>query len=158
MKDIVDRAYALLIQIGKLCQPVFLLAIRLYFFWQLLIIGWGKLINHGKVTEYFASLGIPFPGLNVYVVGLTECLGGALILVGLISRLASIPVIVAMIVAYFAGDPQAVASFFSDSDKFVKADPFPFLFSALIIFCFGPGWFSLDNLLKRLWDRRRQYR
>jgi putative oxidoreductase len=158
MNGIVDRAYELLIQIGRFCQPVFLLVIRLYFFWQLIIIGWGKLTNLSKVTEYFASLGIPLPGLNAYVVGLTECLGGALLFVGLVSRLASIPVIVAMIVAYLAGDPEAIASFFSDPDKFVKADPFPFLLSALIVFCFGPGWFSVDNLLKWLRARHRQDR
>ena len=40
----------------------------------------------------------------------------------------------------------------SNSDKFVKADPFPFLLLALIVLAFGPGQLSVDALLKRkLW-------
>jgi putative oxidoreductase len=39
---------------------------------------------------------------------------------------------------------------FSDPDKFVKADPFPFLFTALIILVFGPGLFSIDALMKQI--------
>jgi putative oxidoreductase len=152
--SILERAYPLLIKIGMYCQPGFLLAIRVYFFWQLLIIGWGKLTNLGKVTEYFSNLGISLPGLSAGVVGLTECLGGALMLVGLVSRLAAVPVIISMVVAYLVGDPEAITKFFNDSDKFVKADPFPFLFSALIIFCFGPGSISVDTLLGKFWKRR----
>jgi uncharacterized membrane protein YphA (DoxX/SURF4 family) len=42
----------------------------------------------------------------------------------------------------------------SNSDKFVKADPFPFLLLALIVFVFGPGQLSLDALFERkLWHR-----
>jgi putative oxidoreductase len=36
---------------------------------------------------------------------------------------------------------------FSDPDKFVKADPFPFLLAALIILVFGPGKISLDAVI-----------
>lgn len=61
-----------------------------------------------------------------------------------------------MIVAYITADFDAVANIFTDPDKFVKADPFPFLLSALIIYVFGPGEFSLDTLLKRRWKTRHQ--
>ena len=54
-----------------------------------------------------------------------------------------------MIVAYTAADFDALSHFLSDSDKFVKADPFPFLLTALIIYVFGPGEFSVDAVLKR---------
>jgi hypothetical protein len=43
---------------------------------------------------------------------------------------------------------RAVSGMFSDPDKFVKADPFPFLLTALIVFVFGSGRFSVDALLK----------
>jgi hypothetical protein len=33
---------------------------------QLFLTGKGKLANIGKVTEFFASLGIPLPTLNAY--------------------------------------------------------------------------------------------
>jgi hypothetical protein len=35
----------------------------------------------------------------------------------------------------------------------VKADPFPFLVTALMVFVFGPGRFSVDALLK--WGSRK---
>jgi hypothetical protein len=56
-----------------------------------------------------------------------------------------------MIVAYITADFDAVANIFTDPDKFVKADPFPFLLTALIIYVFGPGEFSLDKVLKKRW-------
>ena len=56
-----------------------------------------------------------------------------------------------MIVAYITADFDAVSNILADPDKFVKADPFPFLLTALIIYVFGPGEFSLDTLLKRRW-------
>jgi hypothetical protein len=58
-----------------------------------------------------------------------------------------------MIVAYFTADFEAVSNIFSDPDKFVKADPFPFLLTALIVLVFGPGRFSVDALLK--WRARK---
>ena len=53
-----------------------------------------------------------------------------------------------MTVAYLTADFEAVSNIFSDPDKFVKADPFPFLLTALIVLIFGPGRFSVDALLK----------
>jgi hypothetical protein len=53
-----------------------------------------------------------------------------------------------MSVAYLTADFEAVSNIFSDPDKFVKADPFPFLLTALIVLVFGPGRFSVDALLK----------
>jgi uncharacterized membrane protein YphA (DoxX/SURF4 family) len=58
-----------------------------------------------------------------------------------------------MIVAYLTADFETVSGIFSDPDKFVKADPFPFLLNALIVFVFGPGRFSVDALLK--WGSRK---
>ena len=70
----------------------------------------------------------------------------------LASRLAAIPVLFTMIVAYLTADQEAVAGMLSNSDKFVKADPFPFLLIALIVLAFGPGQLSVDALFKqKLW-------
>ena len=52
-----DRFFALL---SKLQSP-FLLAVRLYWGWQLAESGWGKLHNLAKVTEFFTSLNLPMP-------------------------------------------------------------------------------------------------
>jgi putative oxidoreductase len=93
--------------------------LRVYFFWQLFQTGQGKLAHIENNSDYFASLGIPLPTLNAY-----------------------------MAVAYLTADLEAVTGIFSDPDKFVKADPFPYLISALIVLAFGPGKFSIDALIK----------
>ena len=68
--------------------------------------------------------------------------------------MAAIPVAATMTVAYLTADLEAVTSIFSDPDKFVKADPFPYFICALILLVFGPGKFSPDALVTaKLEDR-----
>jgi putative oxidoreductase len=141
---------------GRFCQSVLLLLIRIYFFWQLFKIGLAKLNNIGTVITFFTKLGIPYPDINAWVVAGTECFGGILIVIGLASRLTSIPVTISMAVAYWVGDNVAVLNICGHPDKFLKADPFPFFFAALIILCFGPGWFSLDAMVVTLLRRKRE--
>lgn len=142
------RGYELLVSGANLFQSPFLLLLRIYFFWQLFQTGQGKLAHIDKISDYFGSLGIPWPTLNAYMAGATETFGSVLLIVGLASRLTAIPITVVMAVAYLTADLEAVAGIFSDPDKFVKADPFPFLISALIVLVFGPGKFSIDALIK----------
>jgi uncharacterized membrane protein YphA (DoxX/SURF4 family) len=78
-----------------------------------------------------------------------ECFVSLLLMIGLASRLTAIPVAVTMAVAYLTADLEAVTSIFSDPDKFVKADPFPYFICALIVLVFGPGRFSIDALRHR---------
>lgn len=139
---------------GSFCQSALLLLIRIYFFWQLFKIGLGKLENIATPISFFTKLGIPFPEINAWVVACTECFGGILIVVGLASRLAAVPVTIAMAVALWVADSNAVLNIWGHPDKFLKADPFPFFLAALIVLCFGPGWFSLDAILGRLFRRK----
>ncbi len=76
------------------------------------------------------------PTLNAYFIGSLECFGSLLLIIGLGSRLLSLLIAISMTVAYLAADFEAVSSIFSDPDKFVKADPFPFLLAALIVLVF----------------------
>ena len=147
---LIRRGYELLVAFGNLLQSPLLLVVRAYFFWQLFMIGQGHLANIGKVSEFFVNLGIPFPTLNAYLSSSVECFGSLLLIVGLASRLTAIPVAVTMAVAYLTADLEAVTNIFSDPDKFVKADPFPYFICALIVLVFGPGRFSLDALIKRI--------
>src|ERR1700760_3792464 len=142
--DRLHRAYEPVFSGGVVLTSVFLLLLRLYFFWQLFLTGKGKLLNIGKVSEFFASLGIPLPTLNAYLIGSLECFGSLLLIVGLMSRPLSLLIVSSMVVAYFTADFEAISNMFSDPDKFVKADPFPFLVTAVIVLLFGPGKFSVD--------------
>ncbi|MGA2590797.1 MAG: DoxX family protein [Bryobacteraceae bacterium] len=143
------KLYALLIAIASSLQSPFLLAVRLYWGWQIMQNGWGKLHNLGRVTEYFTSLGVPFPGLNAPFIAGLECLGGLLLMLGLGSRLFALLLTGDMIVAYIAGDREKFLAFFSDPDKFATAAPFAFLMPFLVILIFGPGRLSIDALIAR---------
>jgi len=128
-------------------ESVFLLAVRLYWGWQFLQTGWGKLSGMPKVVEYFTSLGIPLPALNAYLVATLEFVGGALLFLGLASRIIALPLAFDMVVAYIAADRVALFSIFSDPGKFYAADPFTFMFASVLVLVFGPGIFSLDRLI-----------
>ena len=90
------------------------------------------------------------PTLNAYFIGSLECFGSLLLIIGLASRPLSLLIVISMTVAYLAGDFEAVMNIFSDPDKFVKAEPIPFLLTALIILVFGPGSFSIDASMKQI--------
>lgn len=127
----------------------FLLLVRLYWGWQFLTTGWGKLHNLGHVIEFFRSLGIPAPGVMAPFVATLEFVGGLLLIVGLASRLIGLLLAGNMLVAYITSDREALGSVFSDPGKFYVADPFTFMFAALIVLVFGAGLFSLDAVIAR---------
>jgi putative oxidoreductase len=143
----VRDAYSLLVRGASYLQSPFLLIIRLYWGWEFFMTGKGKLSDLSKPTEFFTSLHIPFPAFNAALVGTTECLGGLLLLLGLASRLISIPLIFLLSVAYLTSESEALHSIFSDPDKFFAATPFLFLFACVLVLLFGPGAFSIDYLL-----------
>lgn len=147
--NLIRRAYMLLVAFANLLRSPFLLALRVYFFWQLFQTGEGKLSNIARVIGFFRSLGIPAPRINAYFVSSLECFGGLLLIIGLASRPIALMVVCSMTVAYITADLEAITSIFSDPDKFAKADPFPFLMAALIVLIFGPGLISLDAFLGR---------
>lgn len=147
LSQLLAQGYALLTTVGNHLQSPFLLLVRLYWGWQFLQTGWGKLQHIEKVTGFFTSLGIPAPALNAWFVSGLEFVGGILLIVGLGSRFISLLLAGDMFVAYLAADRQALASIISDPGKFYNADPYTFLFASLMILIFGPGRFALDYLL-----------
>lgn len=138
-----------LTSVGTMLQSFVLLAIRLFWGSQFFLTGKGKLMHLDRTAGFFESIHIPLPKLNAVLAGTTEVVGGLLLLLGLFSRVISVPLMFVMGIAYATADREALAAIFSDPDKFVSAAPFLFLLASLIIFCFGPGKLSLDALLKR---------
>lgn len=134
--------------LASLLQSPLLLALRLYWGIQFMETGSGKLMNLGRTAGYFASLGIPAPHLNAALAGGTECLGGLLLALGLCARVACLPLIATMAVAYATAESDALRALASDPDKFTSAAPFLFLLTAVIVLAFGPGFFSVDWLLR----------
>ena len=128
-----------------------LLAVRLYWGIQFAQTGWGKLHHLDKITGFFASLNIPFPGLNAPFISTLEFAGGILLGVGLLSRPIAFLLACNMFVAYWTADREALTSIFSDPGKFYVADPYTFLFASVMVLIFGAGLFSVDTFIaKRL--------
>lgn len=155
LMGMIDKLYALFLKAMNSLQSPFLLLIRVYWGWLLLQSGIGKIRNIDKVVSYFTDLGIPAPSFNAHFNAGLETVGGILLILGLGSRIISVPLLINMIVAYITADKEAWTSFFSEnSNKFFAADPFPFLLVSLLILIFGPGYASVDTIIK--WYRTRK--
>ena len=142
-------AHAALCTIAEKLSSPLLLAVRLYWGWQFVQTGLGKLRNLPRVVDFFTSLNIPFPWLNAHFVAGLEFFGGILFIVGLFSRPIALLFTGSMLVAYWTAEHEALVSIFSDPGKFYTADSYTFLFAAVLILVLGPGLFSLDALIAR---------
>jgi putative oxidoreductase len=147
LRDLYKRFFE---AVDFLLQTPFLLAVRLYWGWQLIQSGWGKLHHLQNVTQFFASLNLPMPSQMAVFISCVEFFGGIFLAIGLLSRLTALVLTVNMIMAYVTADREALRSIFSDPDKFYAAAPYTFLIASLIILIFGPGKVCLDALLDRL--------
>ena len=134
--------------LSRLQSPM-LLAVRLYWGYQFAQTGWGKLHHLARITDFFTSLGIPFPGLNAHFVAGLEFVGGILLMLGLLSRPVALLLAGNMFVAYLTADREALLAIFSDPGKFYVADPYTFLFASIMVLVFGPGWFAIDTIIRR---------
>lgn len=144
MKSMMGKYLPILNDAGTALQSPFLLLVRLYWGWQFIETGWGKVNHLDKVTEFFTSLGIPFAVLQAPFVAGLELVGGVLLLVGLVSRPIALLLAINMMVAYIAADREALLAIVSNPEQFYNAAPYTFLFAAMLIFIFGPGQISID--------------
>src|ERR1051326_1522782 len=69
--------------ISKL-QSLFLLFVRLYWGWQLVESGWGKLHHLDKVTQFFGSLNLPMPGQMAVFISCVEFFGGIFLAIAIL--------------------------------------------------------------------------
>lgn len=130
-------------------QSVFLLVIRIIWGWAFFQTGSGKLKNFQSTVEFFTSLNIPMPEVNAAMAATTEMVGGLLLLIGLGSRIVTVPLIVTMLVAYATAHTAELKGIYSNFDGFTEAPPFLFLYACLIVLLFGAGKFSVDYLIGR---------
>jgi len=128
--------------------PVLLMRIFVgYFFTET---GWAKLHNLQTFTERFQEWGIPFPAFNAALSAGAECFCGALVLVGLATRFASVPMVINMLVAVITVKAKMATGV---NDYFEMDEPLYALAFAWLVFS-GPGKVSLDALITRLVSRR----
>ena len=116
---------------------------RLVIGWVFLQSGWGKLHSQEKVVAFFTQLGIPAPEFQAKLVACTELVCGALILVGLATRIATIPLMITMAVALMTALKSDIHGL---SDLFGVSE---FLYIALLAWLgvYGAGPLSLDRII-----------
>ena len=104
--------------------------------------GYGKVFGGiGKFTGGVASMGFPAPELFAWAAALSEFAGGALLVLGLLTRPS----------ALFMALTMAVAGFIRHADDpfKVKELALTYLVLSIVVLLTGPGRFSLDALLAR---------
>ena len=159
----VRKWYQAEIRYVSYAQPGLLLFLRLFFGYGFFKAGLGKLENIETTADYFAGLHIPFPTVNAYMAGATECFGGLLLLLGAASRVVTIPLIFTLLVAYSTQHIEEFRPLWTlkadgtyNPATFFKAAPFPYLLTALLVLLFGPGAFSIDGVFAWFLDRNRR--
>lgn len=102
--------------------------------------GWGKFMNFDRTVTFFSKIGIPFTELNVVFAAGIELVGGVLLIIGLGTRLITLPMAFVMIVAILTahlGDIGGIVDLLS-----LKAWIYLVLF--LLLSATGAGKWSLD--------------
>lgn len=107
--------------------------------------GWGKVHNLEAVGQFFAELSIPAPQVQATFVSYVELVCGSLVLVGLVTRLAALPLIGTMIVALATAKASDIAGF---SDLIGTSELCYAVLLAWLALA-GPGAASLDHLIAR---------
>ncbi|HXH82855.1 MAG TPA: DoxX family protein [Candidatus Tectomicrobia bacterium] len=115
-----------------------------YFFFET---GWAKAGDLDAMVERFVGWGIPFPALSVGLSVYTELIGGALLMLGLATRLVAIPLFINMAVALGVVAMRNVETL----EEFVEEDEPLYMLFFLWLFFAGPGRISLDHLIARRW-------
>ena len=121
------------------------LMLRLVFGYFWLETGWAKLHNLTFFSGRFVEWGIPFPTFSATLSGATDLVGGALLILGLGTRLAAIPMIVNMLVALAV----VVLPGISTLDEFVELDEVLYVAVLAWLLLAGPGKASIDHLVAR---------
>ena len=93
----------------------------------------------------FTSMGFPMPALCAYLVAIFEALAVPLLVLGLATRLITIPLMIIMIVAIFA---VHFPNGFSSAQNGYEI-PLYYLLMLFTLFIFGPGSISIDEWVRR---------
>lgn len=122
---------------------------RLTVGWVFVQSGWGKIHNIDKVIGFFTSLNLPAPAFQAHLVAYTEFVAGLLILVGLATRLASIPLTIIMVVAL----RTALAEDATDFSALTGISEYLYIVLLVWLMIAGPGRVALDALIARAYRK-----
>jgi putative oxidoreductase len=137
------KIYLEFARLGGYLKSMALLLTRIilaYGFYEPAMMKWKDM---NAVSEWFGSMGMPFPTLNAYMAATTEITGMVLLTLGFLTRLISLPMIVIMVVAIVTVHWEN--GFSAGANGFEI--PLYYMLFLLILVTFGAGKFSLDRLI-----------
>jgi putative oxidoreductase len=143
MKFIVNLLILLPARIASYFPWAAPLIMRLVVGYVFMLAGWGKLNALPQMIQNFTDWGIPYPNVLTPFVAGVECFGGAMLILGLFTRIPAAMLAVVMVVAVRSakwGDVDSLETLlgFEEATYFAA-----FLWLAIA----GPGATSLDRLL-----------
>lgn len=129
---------------GEFLKSLGLLVLRIWLGLSMLLLhGWSKVEKYAGVSQGFPDpLGVG-PAMSLNLVIFAEVLCALLLVVGLATRLAAIPLVVTMAIAFFAVHGGVLTGEGNGEMAFVYLAGFVALLIA------GPGKFSFDHLILR---------
>lgn len=121
------------------------LSVRIVVGYTFMLAGWGKLNSLPQMIDNFRDWGIPLPSILTPFVSGVECFGGAMLMLGLFTRIPATMLAVVMVVAVKVakwGDVDSLETLlgFEEATYFAT-----FVWLAIA----GPGDASLDRLLMK---------
>ncbi len=119
------------------------LVMRLVVGYVFMLTGWAKLNNLPQMIQNFTEWGIPFPTILTPFASSVECFGGALLILGLFTRIPAAMLIVVMIVAIKVAKWGDVDSL----ETLLGFEEVTYLAAFLWLAIAGPGAVSLDRML-----------
>ena len=146
MKSIVFLLVALPAQIASYFPWIGPLIMRLVVGYVFMLTGWAKLNNLPQMIQNFSEWGIPFPGILTPFVSGVECFGGAMLMLGLFTRIPAAMLTIVMLVAIKSAKWESVDSF----ETLLGFEEATYLAAFVWLAVAGPGAASLDRLLLRM--------
>jgi len=124
----------------KSLSLLFVRLILAYGFFEPAMMKWSDI---SAVSQWFGSMGIPFPTLNAYLTATTELSGVILLTLGFLTRFVALPLMVVMIVAIVTVHlPQGFAA---GNNGFEI--PLYYMIMLFVLVTHGAGRFSIDKLV-----------
>jgi putative oxidoreductase len=133
--------FAEILDKGKSLPLLFIRLVLAYGFYSPAKMKWSDI---NAVADWFGSMGYPFPTLNAYMAATTEMLGVVLLILGLGTRIISIPLIVVMIVAITT---VHLGNGFEAGNNGFEI-PLYYLLMLLVLLFHGAGKISIDSFIE----------
>ncbi|MEZ5314672.1 MAG: DoxX family protein [Chlamydiales bacterium] len=138
-----------IIQAENFLGHLLLFIIRFYWGGLLTLMGFGKFTNPVIFADFLSLFSIPAPLFIAYLIASFEIIGGISLFIGCFSRISAIFMIFLFIGIYLVAYQEALMTIFSNPSLFIHEEPFLYLYSTLIICCFGPGFISIDYWIEK---------